>query len=149
LLHCSQIIAMPKFRRKPVIVEAIRWFPHNYDEIVQPYPDADDHCGRPCNMCGQDMHDHGWIVDTVNNNKFLVCPGNWVVADANGEHYPMSPDKFAEMYDPLDENDVLLHTTIRDMAKSLAQVANRLEFLEAFWEWSRAVDKHHFMRSMI
>ena len=99
-----------KFRIKPVIIEAYRWFQngdHPKDEcekgsgcegkLVGRYrrPECD---GRDvCKRCGHIMHDHGWI-DTL-EYRDVVCPGDWILEGINGEFYPRSSDAFEAMYE--------------------------------------------------
>lgn len=55
-------------------------------------------CGKAeCKQCGKTMHDHGWIDNR--NGGHIVCPGDWVITDANGEHSPCKPEVFQETYE--------------------------------------------------
>ena len=112
---------MPKFRKKPVVIEATQWFKngdHPKDNcraiptddggcesegaVVRHYrtPDLD---GNNCEYCGLIMYNHGWI-DTVQGGH-IVCPGDWIITDdrvAKGQHghyYPCKPDIFEATYE--------------------------------------------------
>lgn len=50
-----------------------------------------------CKQCGVRMHEHGWI-DTGENGR-TVCPGDFIVTDVKGEHYPCKQDVFAATYE--------------------------------------------------
>jgi hypothetical protein len=43
------------------------------------------------------MDDHGWIDAEAD---WMVCPGDWIVTDPNGEHHPCKPLMFAATYEP-------------------------------------------------
>lgn len=98
---------MTKYRKKPVIIEAIQWFkngdhPDDGDErregkVVRYYrrPDVLGH--DLCQHCGVNMHRHGWI-DTLEGGH-IVCPGDWIITGVKGEHYPCKPDIFAATYE--------------------------------------------------
>jgi len=115
---------MPKYRKKPVIVEAHQWFKngdhpedhlpignnptdadwkryHDYlsteGKVVRRYrhPKIDGKTG--CEKCGMVMHDHGWI-DTFEGGH-IVCPGDFIITGVQGEHYPCKPDIFHETYE--------------------------------------------------
>lgn len=113
---------MPKFRKKPVVVEATRWFRNGdhpqdgFDTFVDPETGEPYRCegkvvryfrhpdvpGKtPCKHCGTTMHQHGWI-DTLEGGH-NVCPGDWIITGVNGEHYPCKPDIFEKTYEPVED----------------------------------------------
>jgi hypothetical protein len=115
-----------KFREKPVVVTAHRWFKNGdhpednatemFDypngqrpsviregKVVRYYRHPDDDDLRLCQHCGVRMHDHGWI-DTRDDGHIvegghIVCPGDWVVTGAAGEKFPCKPGVFDATYE--------------------------------------------------
>ena len=71
---------MPKFRKKPVVIEAAQWHRHGDHPAVQYATD-----------------NQGWI-ETLEGGH-VVSPGDWVITGVKGEHYPCKPDIFAATYD--------------------------------------------------
>lgn len=118
---------MPKYRKKPIVVEATRWFkngdhpeddigtaistsgkPFNTEgKIVRYYRDPDLAGNKKCKNCKIVMHNHGWI-DTVQGGH-IVCPGDWVITDdrvKHGEHghyYPCKAGVFEQTYEIVEE----------------------------------------------
>lgn len=106
-----------KYRKKPVIIEATRWFkngdhPEDHREtftdagegkVVRYYRHPDDDGMRKCEHCGRIMHDHGWI-DTLEGGH-VVCPGDFVITGVKGERYPCKPDIFEATYEPVEEGE--------------------------------------------
>ena len=113
-----------KFRKRPVIIDATQWFkngdhPLDYDErhdgwqsleyrrrnwegdVVRYYRHPQVSGDKTCVMCGNRMHDHGW-VDTLEGGH-IVCPGDWIITGIRGEHYPCKPDIFAATYEEVKE----------------------------------------------
>lgn len=108
---------MPKFRKKPVVIEASQWFKngdHPQDDcqpftapggarlmsegkIVRYYRHPQDNSDRQCEHCGRGMHDHGWI-DTLEGGH-IVCPTDWIITGVKGEMYPCKPDIFEATYE--------------------------------------------------
>ena len=111
-----------KFRKKPVVVEAFRWFKngdHPEDDrdtftdsetdelflgegkVVRYYrrPECDGQI--PCEKCKNIIHLHGWI-DTFEGGH-VVCPGDWIITDVKGERYPRKPEIFEMTYEPVAE----------------------------------------------
>jgi hypothetical protein len=91
---------MPKYRKKPVVIEATPWF-RNGDHLVVGYyrtPECDGQ--EECSHCGRIMHDHGWI-DTLERG-YIVCPGDWIITGVQGEYYLCKPDIFEETYEEVE-----------------------------------------------
>jgi hypothetical protein len=89
-----------KFRKKPVVIEAMQWFK------VTEYPGVVRHFRRPepefggsigCPECGAPFHEHGFI-DTLEGGH-RVCPGDWIITGVVGERYPCKPHIFMATYD--------------------------------------------------
>ena len=102
---------MPKFRKKPVVIEAHRWFKngdHPEDggsetegKIVRYFRRPDLGGENHCSECGIRFHEHGWI-DTLEGGH-RVCPGDWIITGVKGELYPCKPDIFEATYEPVEE----------------------------------------------
>lgn len=114
---------MPKFIKRPVVIEAHQWFKngdHPDDACAMVFPDPDSTTqfdpflsegnvvryfrrpdvpgDRPCQECERHMHDHGW-VDTLEGGH-IVCPSDWIITGVRGEHYPIKNEIFRETYEP-------------------------------------------------
>ena len=111
---------MPKFRKKPIVIEATQWFkngdhpedrwssedvvPEGWEGRVVRYfrrPDVDGAARCAHESCGATMHVHGWI-DTLEGGH-IVCPGDWIITGVKGERYPCKPDIFAATYEAVEE----------------------------------------------
>ena len=93
---------MPKFRKKPVVIEAYQWTGGfngmGYNADVWRYQDSRrDDLKRPCQHCNVAMGEHGWI-DTLEGGH-IVCPGDFIITGVEGERYPCKPDIFAKTYE--------------------------------------------------
>ena len=111
-----------KFRKKPIVIEAVQWFKNgDHPEDACYYVDdkspdrflSEGHVVRyfrrldvpgatRCKHCGQPMHVHGWI-DTKEGGH-IVCPGDWIITGVQGEKYPCKPDIFEATYEPADKD---------------------------------------------
>jgi hypothetical protein len=109
-----------KYRKKPVVIEATRWWKNGDHPSDECYPVPDGEGGtfksegkvvryfrRPyisgesrCSKCGEEMHLHGWI-DTLEDGH-NVCPGDWIITGVKGERYPCKPDIFEATYESVD-----------------------------------------------
>lgn len=109
---------MARFRKKPVIVEATRWFrngDHPQDDcrqmsevsegfviltegkVVRRYRHPGVSGDHPCEHCNHPHDIHGWI-DTLEGGH-IVCPGDWVITGVAGERYPCKDSIFRLTYE--------------------------------------------------
>ena len=118
-----------KFRKKPVVIEATRWFkngdhPLDYSkthdgiassDVVQFSPeyrkemkwegDIVRYYRNPYVPGETPCKQCGQImhnhgwIDTL-EGEHIVCPGDWIITGVKGEHYPCKPDIFEATYEP-------------------------------------------------
>ena len=86
-----------KYRKKPVVVEAVRWTGENREEIET--------------FCGFDVM-FGTIYEPTPacaariptlEGKIYARPGDYIIKGVNGEFYPCKPDVFAKTYEAVKE----------------------------------------------
>ncbi|MBQ1122634.1 hypothetical protein [Streptomyces sp. B15] len=98
---------MPKFRKRPVEIDAHQWF-RNGDHPADGPADGEGDVVRyfrhpkyrgteTHDLCGRVWHEHGWI-DTLEGGH-TVCPGDWILTGVQGERYPCKPDIFEATYE--------------------------------------------------
>lgn len=93
---------MPRFRKRPVEVEAVQWTGDNEAELVAFAGDlfrAVDPEDR-----GDDPDQTAAVMDTLHNTWVRVYDGQWIVKGVKGEFYPCAGDVFAETYEPAPES---------------------------------------------
>lgn len=85
---------MPRFRAKPVEVEATKWLQMGDHPQVAPFGEA----SASCDHCHTAYGAHGYII--THEGGHIVCPGDWVVGPGvRGEFWPVKPDAFAHKYE--------------------------------------------------
>lgn len=77
---------MPKFRKKPVVIEAQRLT-------------LGDSCEGVAAWCGGRLGANGCTIETLEGNM-LAEWGDWIIRGAKGEFYPCKPDIFDATYEP-------------------------------------------------
>lgn len=75
---------MAKFRKKPVVIDAMQWF-----------KDGDHPAVIPGKLSGMPVY---WI-NTLEGDM-MVSEGDWIITGVKGEHYPCKPDIFEMTYEP-------------------------------------------------
>lgn len=118
-----------KFTKKPVAVDATRWFKNGNhpEDYVHDVTGLEN--GELRAFSGEYRRERQWEGDivryfrrpdvsgsapcrhcasTMNEHGWIdtlegghiVCPGDWIITGVKGEHYPCKPDVFALTYDP-------------------------------------------------
>ncbi len=83
-----------RFRKKPVVIEAIQWNGSNFIELLSLY--------------GESIHGayeisgHRLLIPTPEGNH-IANIGDWIIKGIKGESYPCKPDVFAQTYEEVRE----------------------------------------------
>jgi hypothetical protein len=123
---------MPRYRKRPIEVEATQWFRNGdhpndnatemFDYPDSPAPDAAvlqrpqviregavvKRFRRPYNDVGPACQHCGkrmrdhGWVNTLEGGH-IVCPGDWIITGVKGEFYPCKPDIFEATYEQVEE----------------------------------------------
>ena len=86
---------MPKFRKKPVVIEAEQFFTGGKDipgvtlvaVFAHEHPTGELNAFRP-------------VIETL-EGMMSVSEGDWIITGVNGEKYPCKPDIFEKTYEPV------------------------------------------------
>lgn len=90
-----------KFRKRPVIIEATQWFKHgDHVNVIQNSPRWRMEIKAECASCDIPYEQHGW-VETLEGGH-VVCPADWIITDAKGEHHQCKPDIFEQTYEKVE-----------------------------------------------
>jgi len=84
---------MPKFRKKPVVIEAVQWFNQGDVDVVEVVPSYLDQVTNR-QVCG-------WVKTLEGGH--IVSPGDWIITGVNGENYPCKPDIFDKTYESVED----------------------------------------------
>lgn len=101
---------MKKYRKKPVVIEAIQLKVDNFDEVCDfmggtPVPNHNPDFGI-------DEHGNtnepylGVYIETL-EGKMLASYGDYIIKGVNGEFYPCKPDIFEKTYDKANDSSVM------------------------------------------
>lgn len=92
---------MPKFRKKPVVIEAIQWNGDAHSTLM-----IEQFVGQSLSL---KENPNGTVADRY----FLMIPtlespheanaGDWIIKGVKGEFYPCKPDIFEATYDLVEE----------------------------------------------
>ncbi len=92
---------MSKFRKKPVVIDAIQWGGDNWADVSWFLIDAQ--AGYTFDRGpGQADRDAALSVNTL-EGSMRVSLGDWVIRGVQNECYPCKPDIFEQTYEPVEE----------------------------------------------
>ena len=93
---------MPKFRKKPVVIDAVVFegFSGERGDVLKAAVVVPLGVGPGICECGARLEAHG-AVNTL-EGRMKACPGDYIITGVKGEHYPCKPDIFAATYDPVE-----------------------------------------------
>lgn len=81
---------MSKFRKKPVVIEAVQWLGDNFADVAQ----LGNNIMGPY---GQGETPHLEVVTL--EGRMTASIGDWVIRGVKAEVYPCKPDIFAATYE--------------------------------------------------
>ena len=80
---------MGKFRKKPVVIDAIEWNGQNKDEVRQFATNAV--------LFFNNKHEEV-VIETLEGNM-TASKHDWIIRGVKGEYYPCKPDVFERTYE--------------------------------------------------
>lgn len=84
---------MPKFQKKPVMIEAVQFTGSNHREVLSfVYPDLSEDA-----IVGAETMWLPVVIETLEGDM-TASPGDWIIKGVKGEFYPCKPDIFAATY---------------------------------------------------
>ena len=79
-----------KFRKKPIVIEAVQWNGGNHSSISGFLGDC------PFWLDAPNLH-----LETL-EGMMIASPGDWIIKGVKGEFYPCKPDVFEQTYERAD-----------------------------------------------
>lgn len=100
---------MPKFRKKPVVIEAVQIREDNAHELIAAF--VPNHA-TPMVVLREEKHPDAPLITTgveIQTKEGLMTAGLgwWVIRGIAGELYPCDPDIFAATYEPAADDSSL------------------------------------------
>lgn len=98
---------MAKFRKKPVVINAVHWTGDNLKEVIEftgKHPRWDEWF-----QSWETYEDHvrqsGGIFKILTlEGTMSAAPGDWIIKGVNGEVYPCKPDIFEKTYEAVHDD---------------------------------------------
>jgi hypothetical protein len=82
---------MPKFRKKPVEIEAVQWLGSNFVEI-----------DRFITVPHETFPAAGRVIIPTLEGDMAASRGDWIIRGTAGEFYPCKPEIFEDNYEPVE-----------------------------------------------
>ena len=91
-----------KFRKKPVVIEAVKWTGENLREVIKftgLHPFANKWTWEEY---AEVVRKDGLKIFTT-EGPLMATIGDWIIKGVKGEFYPCKPDIFEATYDPAED----------------------------------------------
>jgi hypothetical protein len=99
---------MSKFRKKPVVIEAMQWTGDNTSEVIDWVLAMGNRVARwhgaiygTADVAGL-LSPQYIVIDTL-EGTMRADVGDWIIRGVQGEHYPCKPDIFEATYEAVEE----------------------------------------------
>lgn len=93
---------MPKFRKKPVVIEAVIWDGTNFDEVSNFTKEFHGHKKAYEDAEEGSIKSGQYSIRTL-EGIMTASKGDYIIKGVKGEFYPCKPDIFSETYEPVSE----------------------------------------------
>lgn len=91
---------MGKYRKKPVVIEAVQWFEGMEIDGVK------DRAQLSEKWLDKTVDDGRYYIETLEGDH-TVSNGDWVITGVKGEKYPCKPDVFEMTYEKVEDEEIL------------------------------------------
>jgi hypothetical protein len=92
---------MPKFRKRPIEIEAVRWTGDNAVQLNIFAGSQFDVLDERDRANSDDPEATAQIFDVLHSTWVLVQTGDWIIRGVQGEFYPCRTDVFEATYEPV------------------------------------------------
>lgn len=90
---------MAFYRKKPVVIEAIRWTGEN-DDAIESFTEVQWNRVDPLDLEDEsEKDDKAQVYDVLHGTWVLMKEGDWIIKGIKGEFYPCKPDVFEATYE--------------------------------------------------
>lgn len=86
-----------KYRKKPVVIEAVQWTGENIHEIMKLSPKQLEIAFNPKNYDSNEL-----LIFTLEGAMTAIV-GDWIIKGIKGEFYPCKPEIFEATYEAVEE----------------------------------------------
>lgn len=111
----NTMFRIKKYRKKPVVIEALQWDGQNQWEI-----EKWAHEGMPPEMNSIILPDLGECLKIRTLEGYMTAQkGDWIIKGVKGEFYPCKPDIFDATYEPVDSAKATLYGSMEANRKEI------------------------------
>ena len=88
-----------KFRKKPVVIEAVQWTGSNVDEVIAHLLCTASFRRKDFTSVNGGVLPGGILLIDTLEGTMEANPQDWIIKGVKGEFYPCKPDIFAATYE--------------------------------------------------
>lgn len=92
---------MAKYRKKPVVIDAVNWDGKNFDEVSNFTKNFHGHKKAYEDAEEGSLKTGEYYIHTL-EGVMTATKGDWIIKGVNGEFYPCKPDIFEKTYEKVE-----------------------------------------------
>lgn len=128
-----------KFRKKPVVIDAVQWTGKNHREMFNFLggEDTDYITASGVNFYIDWSKVEGGLIIKTLEGEHIATIGDWIIKGVHGEYYPCKPDIFEKTYEEVesteaedkfwDEAMIIIENIVNSHDQSIADIKWRLK----------------------
>jgi hypothetical protein len=134
---------MTKFRKKPIVIEAVKWTGKNFDEVMN---FRNEFLGNKVNY----ENTEEWCLKTGKmpiptlEGMLTAGDGDYIIKGIKGEFYPCKADIFEKTYTLVDEETVITdQEKIAKLTLALEEIVNPIKFMQDRLQEGERLNGHY------
>jgi hypothetical protein len=120
-----------KFRKKPVVIDAIQWTGANLKDVIDftgKHPDFDKWFDSWEAYSEHVANDGLKFKIFTLEGTMTATPGDWIIRGVQGECYPCKPDIFEATYDQADSQPAMPADSEYNIEAAARELARRMDY---------------------
>ncbi len=92
-----------KYRKKPVVIEAIQWNGNNLEEVMKFLNSEFSYAEHHTYHTSKFTYAYDELFINTLEGTMKVSIGDYIIKGINGEYYPCKPDIFEKTYEKVED----------------------------------------------
>lgn len=92
-----------KYRKKPVVIDAVQYKDGNFDPVLRAFPEAFDWKSKMVEKSTDETRSKFEVEIPTLEGTMIASDGDYIIRGVKGEFYPCREDIFNLTYEPINE----------------------------------------------
>jgi hypothetical protein len=92
-----------KYRKKPVVIDAVQYKDGNFEPVLRAFPESFDWKAKMVEKSTNENLSKFEVEIPTLEGTMIVSDGDWIIKGVKGEFYPCKPEIFEMTYEKVEE----------------------------------------------